>query len=296
MGVSIVYQAKAAANSVVMSEGVKKPDVFSYSDYKVFLKDTLQFLKERDSGFSLRKFSKQVGLSSGYLPIILNTPQHVAQKTLEKIIPFLELTPAQNSYLRVLREMASPLTAEQRENLLKKLQTFENFKNSAEIEMVGYLEHWYHIAIRELAQRDDFFLDAEWIRKHLQFPITASDAEKSITFLTENGFLTALPNKRARVESKELNCQGRIYSLALAKSHKQFLKLGSDAIDTVERSQRSVLGHIMALDTEGIAEARKILSEALEKIARIEVKDKNSQILNFSLVAYPLTKKSGDEK
>jgi uncharacterized protein (TIGR02147 family) len=273
-----------------------KPDVFSYTDYKVFLKDTLQFLKDRDPGFSLRKFSKQAGLSSGYLPIILNTAQHVAQKTLEKIIPFLELTPAQNSYLRILREMAGPLTAEQRENLLKKLRTFENFKNSAEIEMVGYLEHWYHIAIRELAQREEFFLDAEWIRKHLQFPISLSDVEKSISFLTENGFLTALPNKKARVESKELNCPGRIYSLALANSHKQFLKLAGDAIDTVEREQRSVLGHIMALDSEGILEARRIMSEALEKISRIEVKDPNSQILNFSLVAYPLSKRSGAEK
>lgn len=273
-----------------------KPDVFSYGDYKAFLKDTLQYLKDRAPNFSLRKFSKQAGLSSGYLPIIFNTPQHIAQKTLEKIIPFLELTPAQASYLRVLREMAGPLSSEQRENLLKKLQSFENFKNSAESEMLGYLEHWYHIAIRELAQRDDFLLDANWIRNHLQFSISLADAEKSIAFLTESGFLTALPNKKVRVESKELDCRGRIYSLALANSHKQFLKLAGDALDTIEREKRSVLGHIMALDSEGVTEAKKIMSEALEKISRIEVKDKNAQILNFSLVAFPLTKNSGEVK
>lgn len=274
----------------------ERPDVFTYFDYKVFLKDMINYYRLRDSGFSMRRLSREAGLSPGYLPIILNTPQNMAHKTLDKVIPCLKISPAEAQFLRLLRDMAEPASDHEREEILRRLQRSRRFKeeNQAEAALVQYLEGWHYIAIKELAHHPDFQLDVKWIQERLQFQMPTSEIERAIEFLVEEGFLKRKAGKGAQVMSRRLQCQGDVYKMALISSHKQFFELATESMTTVSREDRNILGHSMPMDEEGFQRAKAILDRALEEIAHIEPKQHEQiRVVNFSFAAFPLSKEPG---
>jgi uncharacterized protein (TIGR02147 family) len=270
----------------------ERPDIYHFTDYKAFIKQMLEYFARDNSKFSIRKFAAEAGISHGYLTIIFKSAQHIAPKTIEKLIPALRLSPAEGSYLRLLRDLASPLSPDERSELFSRLQKFHQFKEKKPNEslVIGYLRNWYQITIREMAHDPDFKLDSQWIRGKFLFPVPTVEIERAIKFLVDNGFLLKRGGKKAEVTTKDVWCDEHIFSLALASVHKQFFELASASIDVVAREQRSLEAQVMRLDTEGFSQAKKIMREALDKIAALEISTPSeARVFNVAVLGFPLT-------
>ena len=62
----------------------ERPDIFSYHDYRVFLKDWFEFRKQEGKGFSVRSVARDAKLGSGYLPMVLAGERNLSPKALAK--------------------------------------------------------------------------------------------------------------------------------------------------------------------------------------------------------------------
>src|SRR6185295_18863017 len=84
-----------------------RPDIFTYHDYRAFLKDWIEFQRSARPGFSMRSLSAEAKLAVGYLPPVLSGARNLSMKALFKLLPVLGLTRPEQAYLENLVKLTA---------------------------------------------------------------------------------------------------------------------------------------------------------------------------------------------
>src|SRR4051812_26275181 len=91
---------------------VRRPRVYSYLDYRVFLKDWVEFQKTRDPDFSVQRLAEKAGLSSSYLFYVLSGERRLTLKSVLQLMPCLGLRGAEQSYFESLVKLETSSSAQ----------------------------------------------------------------------------------------------------------------------------------------------------------------------------------------
>ena len=271
-----------------------KPNIQNYHDYLEFLKDWTKYLKEQESGFSLRKIAKEAGIASGYLPMCFSRKRTLSLKIYEKIKPFLKLSVKEKRFLDLLRIIAESEIPSQRVQALTDLQKLSDYKknNHSELEAHQYLSRWYYVAIRELVHLPDFKEDPVWIQERLRGRLSQKEVSEGLQFLISFGFILKDSSAKFKVAEKQLRCHDGVYKISLGEFHRQMLDIAKVSIEEIPREQRLLLGHTVSLSKENFDKVQEILAEAISKIESVDSKPQSeSEVYQIEVAAFPLTKK-----
>jgi uncharacterized protein (TIGR02147 family) len=278
-------------NSEVTEPGA--PIIFSYQDYKTFLRDYFNFMKVSDPKFSIRKFAVKAEISSAYLPMILNTAQDISDNFVEKITPVLNLTRAEASYFRILCSIRDGSDPIQRDEAIAKLQRFHKFSklNPKESLVSKHFSKWYYVAIREMANEPDFQFNPAWVQKRLNFPVPLSEVSKALEFLFKNHLIMIKSNGRFSSSDEHLVCEGNLFRFILTHFHKQFFELAAQAIDNTKRSSRNIRSHTVCLTPKQFEQAQEIMNQCIEAISKLsDHATDQSAVYHFLSLGFPLSK------
>lgn len=273
---------------------MNKPSVYAYHDYRVFLKDLISYLQETQTDLSLRKLAEKSQLAVGYLPMVLSGKRNLTEKSLESLKKHLKLKVDEVAYLKYMMELNDTGSRDDKLELVKKMQKFQNYEkeNSKELEAYKYLTKWHYVALREMISLKDFKNDIDWIQERLSFPVSPKDIQEGLDFLLQHHFIEKAGKGKFRQKDKMLDCFDGIYRLSLGEFYKQVYALAIDSIDSVAREERLLLGHTFAVSDTSFAQISSVLNEALLKIRDIEKNDtEKDQVYQVSFAAFPLTKK-----
>ncbi len=263
---------------------MKTPDIYTYHDHLLFLRDWLAYRKASQPGFSLRTLAKECGISAAYLPLVLAGKRTLTFKALQKIESHLGLSRQERSYLEALVTLGTADSQAVRLDALEKMKRFGSYKkaNPKELEAYQYLTHWYYVAIREMATLPGFEPTPEWIQPRLKFNVPVAEISAAIEFLKQNGYFSE-PNK-------SIECVGGVFKVALTQFHHEVLELAAQSITDTPSEKRSIQGHTVALDSEQIDEARQILNEALQKIQDLSKSKRTpDSVYHVELALFPLS-------
>jgi uncharacterized protein (TIGR02147 family) len=272
--------------------GAQKPDLYSYFDYREYLKDLFAHLKSLKTGFTVMKLSKDAGLSGGYLNMVLAGKIKLSESAYLKLIPHLDLQPPEQNFLRLLRIVADGESQEERLSAIEQLQKHRGFQrlNPEEVKTFQYMSHWHYIAIREMASLKGFRLDPLWIQKRLSFQVSLPEINEAINFLMTHRYLEADRDGKIVPPQQRLQCNEHIYKAALTQYHRQFFELAAQSIDEVEKEERNLLGHTIAFSQSRFAEIKKIFEDAMEKAIQLAQSETNKDVVYHMLVSqFPVT-------
>ena len=159
-----------------------------------------------------------------------------------------------------------------------------------------YLTKWYYVAIYEMFNLDSFQIDALWIQKKLNKKLGLTEIEQAISFLKKHHFVKQNPNGTWSQTTTHLDCTEGIYKISLAELHKQMLDLAHEAIHSVKREERLIMGQTMAVNKENFEQIKQIIQQTIKLINEI---NKNStdkdNVYHVEIAAFPLLK-SAEEK
>lgn len=245
----------------------------------------------------MRGLAKKAKFSTGYLPMMIKGKRKLSEQVLERLQPYLKLNATEFNYLQLLCSFEDARSPAEQAAVLSRMQNLRSYSQSHEKEYqaYNYLSHWYYVAIREMINLPHFNRSPEWIQSQLWETVPRSKIQKAISFLEEQGFIELQGEFGARQVAKDVDCMGGIYRLALGQFHREMLKLTSDSIDKVTKEQRHILGHTLTLDEEGFTEAKKIMNEAMKKIAKLEQENRGDKVYHFAATGIPLTKDQGQK-
>ncbi len=270
-----------------------KIDLFDYHDYRLFLKDWFEQMRENQS-LSLRYVAEKCDLSTGYLPMILSEKRNLSEKSLEKLQFVLKLNVEELTYFKALLDLADGASAKIRLaafDEIKKIRSFRK-KSTKELEVYNYLSNWLNVTIRELAFRRDFEATAEWIQQRLVQKVSLKDIESSLHFLQEQGFLTKSSQGQVMPSKKQLDCFTGVFRLSLGEFHRQMFSLASQSIDLTPRDQRNLLGHTLLIPENQVEALRTILDETLKKVEALGSEFREAgPVYHVILSTFPVAKK-----
>lgn len=159
--------------------------VYSYSDFRAFLRDWYESEKTRRGRFTKADVSRALGLPNtrNYFSAVLGGKE-LSDTFLERLIALLALPKDAARYFRALVGFQQASTPDAREEALERLVALNRSPRKVlEAGQMEYFRHWWHGAIRALLDTGDYGDEPERIAKALVPSITPGQARESLKLL-----------------------------------------------------------------------------------------------------------------
>ncbi len=272
-----------------------KPNIFSYDNYRLYLKDWFFWMKQREQGFSYRKFSQLAGFKSpNQLLLVIQGKRGISQSSLQQYIRVLSLNRSEKKYFSLLVKFNQEKNLSVKKNLLKELSLFRDKQGqNLESEEYKYLTNWYFAAIREMVNLKDFKEDSHWISKKLHNMVTPSQANKAIKILLELELLTRDKKGCLCQSSKYLTTGNETQEVAAFLYHEQMNNITLEALKSKDTSFRNISALTFSVRKEDyesiVKELNKLRKRIVDFVQHRLVQDEDDILYQLNLQFVPLS-------
>ena len=169
--------------------------IFSYIDYRSFLKDYYKEQKKSSRFFSYRYFAQKAGINSpNFLKQVIESKRNLTTLTIDKFVAALKLSEKEAQFFRhlVLFNQAKSVQEKQEHYavMLSMMHTVKEQKLTAL--QHEYYNHWFVPVVRELACLYDFKGDYKNLAAAITPPISVREARFAVKLLKKLGMIELL--------------------------------------------------------------------------------------------------------
>jgi uncharacterized protein (TIGR02147 family) len=240
------------------------------------LKSKFAERQRRNPSYSLRSFSRDLGMNSGTLSAILSGKRSPGARMLEKLAKRLDLSPLEAAAFLAAFAGKCPRASEE-----TTYRTILDMDRSHRI-----ITEWEHYAMLSLMRTADFRDDCAWIGKRLG--ISASRAEDVRESLLTSGL--AVPTADGlEPRYDEIDTTNDVPSAALKSSHGEMLEIARCKLTSVPLEQRQYTAMTMAIDVRRLAEAKAIIHKFRDQIAALLEDGAQTEVYQLCIQLFPLT-------
>ena len=261
-------RAKKAA-SYTLKDRSRKP---AMSPFSTFLVDQFQTRKTKNTSYSIRSFSKFLGVDQSLLSKVLKGDHELSQESVIKCLNALKVPDA---------DMA-PFLKNKKSDLIT---TY----NRVDDEVFTIMSEWYHFAILELFKLKDFVFDIKLMSERLG--ISQEETQGAINRLIQFEFLTLKKGKW--ILGKPNTFWSNVKSTSAPKKvlQKKLLEKSIEALENVEFDKRDHASYTVAIDDKFLPEFKEKLQEFRRKLGdEFSKKGTPNSIYQLTVSFYPLTK------
>ena len=102
------------------------PDIFTYTDYRAFLRDLLAEKRSQSGAFSLRQISRKAGIrSTGFFSWVLQGKRNISERVVLELIKILKLNRPEAEYFSTLVHYNQARTIVERKRYFDDLAAFK---------------------------------------------------------------------------------------------------------------------------------------------------------------------------
>lgn len=271
-----------------------EPSVFDYLDYRAYLRAYYEAQKKTRAGFSFRTFSKRAGLRSpNFFKLVMDGDRNLGPDTVTKFSMALGLNGAEATFFADLVAFDQATDNADKNRAFERIAASRRFRAAKRIDsqLMTYLSHWYHPAVRELAARRDFQEDPKWIAHQLRPSITPQQAAQSLELLLDLGLLTRDPESH-RVSRGEptLTTEHEVRALGAANFHRQMLQRATEAIDAVAAKDRDLAALTVCVSQGTAAEVKERIHQFREALTELcDSEPEGATVYQLNIQWFPLS-------
>jgi uncharacterized protein (TIGR02147 family) len=273
---------------------MNKLDVYDFSEPRDFLADVLQEKQSTNPRFSLRAWSKQLGLASpAALSLILRGERRLQPDLVAKIADSLKLKREEQNYLQVLTLYSNSSSETEKQlysDLLKQLRPDKEF-STLTLDRFRTIADWHHFAIYEMVDLRDFREDSAWIAERLESQITPTMASDAIERLIRLQLLSRSKDGHLRKSNQsQVFTTTDVPSDALKKYHTQMLEKAIQALKSQNVQEREISSNTIAIDKKRLPEAKKVIRRFQNEIAELCESSAAHEVYQLNVQFFRITK------
>ena len=168
--------------------------IFSYTEYRQYLRDYFQEKKLANPGFSYRILAERAGFKArDYLMRVMNGQRNLSHSSSEKLSEYFRFSEKQAEYFHLLILFNQAETTLEKENLFARLSEIQKYGKHQRLRQAqyAYLSSWHHIALRSLIPllNKSEVADPELVGRLLDPTISGKQVKDSIELLLSLGLL-----------------------------------------------------------------------------------------------------------
>lgn len=274
--------------------------IFTYLDYRDYLREYYLDRKSTDSHFSYRMLSRSVSMDASYIAKVINKELHLGIKQITPWVKYLKLGASEEEYFRLLVELQKSSSVEKSTVILERLQQLRPLRCVClEQEQFAILKDWQTPAIRSLLGFFPFCGDYREIANSLLPPDSPKQVKQRITQLQKLGLLREMPDGDLEPTEAHLTMGAQAQKMAVRTFQKQVSFLQQEAIESIAKEDRDISTLTLALDAKALDDIRQILRQCRRQIqARVDEIKSPMRVYQLNLALFPLSQeyKYNDEK
>jgi uncharacterized protein (TIGR02147 family) len=240
------------------------PDIYTYLDYRQFLRDWFNAKKAANPRYSHRVFARKADQRSpSMLIFVMDGKRNLTPKTVASFAKAMGLDEAETRFFGHLIQHEQAEMPRDRAQALDEILKTTRFREARRLdsEALEYFVHWYFPAIHELAHRPDFQGDAAWIAKTLVPSISEPEAQRALESLLELGLLAPDEAGIPRPTAATVTTPHEATATAAHAYHEGMLQRALEAIGTFPRDERHILGVTAAIPESMVPKIKTQLNE-----------------------------------
>lgn len=282
-----------------MKQVKDSPNIYTYLDFRAYLKDYYVWAKSERRGFSYRRFSQLAGLSSSnFLKLVIDGKRNIGDNSLEGISNALKLNEMQARFFEDLVEFGQAKTPTAAARVYKRLSKYRerNKVHTLEGGLYDYFTHWFYPAIRELAARDDFTDDPVWLSKQLLPSISPAEAKRAFEVLEELKLLQRDKEGSFQRGETSVTTGSEVQRRAIIGYHHQMLERSGASIQIVPQEEREISAMTVCISANRFAEIKQRLQQFRDEILDYCDTDTDPErVYQLNIQFFPLSR-AGDEE
>jgi uncharacterized protein (TIGR02147 family) len=267
------------------------PEIFQYSDYRLFIHDWFQEKKNNNSSVSYRMIARQVGYKSpGYLQMIISGKIGMSIAMGLKFASCMKLKKRETDYFQCMILFGEARSYEEKQIHFQKMLSFKEASVCAIYpNQLQYFEKWYHSAIRALLEFFQFKDEYTELAQLLVPPVSVAEVESSIKLLREldmvkedsDGYL----HPANALVSTGYEASGFFVNNFLINS----LRLSEKALERFPRRERNFSCLTLGISEPGFQRIQQELREFRRKVMQIAADDSSERIYQLGFQFFPLS-------
>lgn len=271
------------------------PSVYSYTDYRAFLREHFAASKATKSFWSHRYFARKAGLSSSnFLKLVMDGKRNLGTQAVGQFAKALLLGEQEAAFFADLVTLSQADTVAERNRAFERVASNRRFRSARRLEgpLFEYLTHWYYPVVRELAARSDFAADPKWIREHMRPTITLGQARAALATLQKLGLVVHDEATGRLVRGEPTLTTGHeVRSVAVRAYHRQMIEQAGLALEDVPPDERDISALTVCVRASTIGELKQRVHRFREEMLDLcDREESPERVYQLNIQLFPLTR------
>lgn len=225
--------------------------IFTYLDYRKYLKDFYKTEKESKKYFSYRYFSQKAGIKSPvFLKEVYDGKKNLSRKMIDKFNIALKFNKKESTYFRNLvqfNQATSSIEKQEYYVVLKSLVKSVD-QHILKSDFFEFYDEWYTCVVRELITQKNFKSNYELLAKTIYPPITTLQARKSVQLLLKLKLIQRQEDGSYKQTKKDISTGSEVASHIVRNHNIKMLNLAEQAINEIPVTERYCKGITMGIN------------------------------------------------
>jgi uncharacterized protein (TIGR02147 family) len=251
------------------------------------LHQKLMEAQSKNSSYSLRSFSKKLGIGAGPLSQILSGSRKISVKMAERLCDSLMLDPQERSeFLRYFKGGTSA-------SLKSDEVDYEEFLKLSG-DQFKVISEWYYFGILSLTLTRGFKNDATWVSKRLG--ITRIEASQALDRLFRLGMLET-ENGKVKRNKPKYRTSDDVTNLSIRKAHFQTLEMAKKSLERDPVERRDFTTITIPTHPKKIKEAKELIRKFQNDLCGLMMDTpEKTEVYKLSMELFPLTQVQNEKR
>lgn len=230
--------------------------------------------QSRNPNFSMRAYSRKVGVTQSAISEILSGKRKITAKMAEKILNGLDVSPQVTG--EILAQLKGKQSSEDRAHRPLDMDTFH------------LISDWHYFALLSLAETKTFKSDPKWIARRLK--ISLAKAEEAIDRLSRLGLIEEY-KKGFKATGIQYQVDPGIATPALKKAQRQNLDIATEKLESTTFEERDFTAITLCFDPDRMGEAKALIKEFRKRFSDLMESGDKKEVYKLCVQLFPLTHK-----
>lgn len=238
--------------------------IFSYSNYRQYLKDYYEDKKSSSRFFSHQYFAKKAGIqSANYLKLVMDGERNLGPQTILNFAKGMGLDEKETVFFATLVKLNQAKLQKDIDKHTADLELLRlDFERSTLTEAhYAMLTSWHFAAIKELLLLPNQEATPKAIARRLNSMITPEKAKDALSLLKEIGMIEQDKHGAWIIHQQNSQTVPTTNSKTVAQFHRDVLDLAKESIDTQKSDERCLSALTFAIEKKKLPEAFKRIHE-----------------------------------
>lgn len=266
-------------------------NIFTYTDYRQYIKDHCEDLRKEKPFFSYRYIAQKAELkSSGFISAVVAGKRTMSLKLAHKLCTIFRLDKRETDYFLLLVNHNQSKSVAEKQHYLDRLVSFRSTRTEVvHKDQDQYYSRWYYSAIRELVSLTTITHEQD-VASLLKPSITRSEAKVALALLCRLNLIQKCTDGSYKRTDNAITAGSDIDRALIHGYQVATMQLGQSALYRFQKEHRDISTMTVSCNKNDLSRMRECISKMRKEVTEIACNSTNAdQVFQINTQLFPLS-------